>query len=240
MTTTIWTIVKIGGGFLTLFLLCCAVAGLVYWRKKQKKSKGTTIVTRTILSVWKDKRQSNAILSIIAFGLFWICLVIFFPSLAGLAKNWKLILAVLGVITIIGFVNPKGATFVTFGLLLLVFVFGIFGQLANENRLPSLSVQKEAVAKVPDPVTKATSSSITLTSKDGWVPIRVFSNSGKSWVANINPTTAVVTIRTPDGQIHKGGYGYEDDVWPAERKPQTWFIATDEDSPVAYTVTWAD
>lgn len=98
------------------------------------------------------------------------------------------------------------------------------------------------VAVVTKPQATNPYPSVTLTRKDGWVPIRVYLGVGKRCDIKISPPDAVVTVKSPDGQIRKAGFGHERDSWQTKlqsnKEWQTHLISTNSETPVTYTVVY--
>ena len=212
-------------------------------KKEEKKDKKEKFSTTT--NTWWQKEQWHVISAGVAYALFWFCLYWYFPTSGEISTDRLMLLGGLIALVIIGLASPKWSALIICSLLLVMVAIGMISRLGNGGYLPKPSL--EAVVSAPMQTPSApptTSASVTVSRKDGWVPIRVKMSIGKTWTAKTTPQTAVVSVRRPDGKIHKSGYGHEYDICPSEQRNaqewQVWFVATNKNTPVTYTVTWAN
>lgn len=83
---------------------------------------------------------------------------------------------------------------------------------------------------------------VSLTAKDSWVPLEVYSHQGVNWELKIEPETAVVSVRTPDNQTHRVKNGdLLCDNWSegnnTQREWRTWFVSTSETTTVSFSMS---
>jgi len=199
--------------------------------------------TPSAFKAWWEKEWKYVLASMVAYVFFWLCLLWFFPKTAEISTDRLLLLGGLIVLGIIGLASRKLAATIICVLLLIVVLRGIAGRMESKGyKIPKIHhpVSRTTTSKPPP----TSSASVTLSAKDGWVPIKIQSGIGKTRVTKVTPSTAVVKVRRPDGKTLEDGYGHEEDSWTSEQRnhkeEQVWFVHTNENTSVTYTVTWAN
>lgn len=199
---------------------------------------------------WWSKVWGSFIITLIAYALFWICLSYFSQTTSDLSTKVGIFLLGLGILAIIFMASPKWASVIMCAILLVTFSLRLIGMMNTRGPVPEYDPKIGMVPPPPTlgesvvPTLLTSSASITLSAEDGWVPIKVLSTVGKTWVSKTDPQTSKVYVRRPDGKVREAGYCHENDTWPSEQRShqewQTWFVSTDSTTTVTYTVTWAN
>ena len=222
-----------------------AIVGLYYrhWRTRQMPA--GTVVPTELQTWWLHHHVSItgiSLMYLIGIPLLWGALWKSDPDLTGFPGG-TLFWAGFVLLIIFSLWKPVIGFAGTTLVIIFIVVVGMIIQVRQSEYGQKMKAGEEYRQKQRN-APRPTSANVTLSAKDGWVPIRVLMGVGKTWVAQTQPRSATVSVRMTDGKIHEGGAGHERDTWNFEMRNQsewqTWFVATNEESPVTYTVTWSN